>query len=60
MKYSVCVMEMETYDNIIADNEDDAKIQAVDYFRDDDMYFGSDEAESCTVDDCEIVWEEEE
>lgn len=57
--YEICVMGLETYIVRNAKSEEDAIIQAIDYFKDDDMWYGSEEAENVTEDDCEIVWFEE-
>lgn len=52
--YEVCVLNSETY-TVQANNEEEAKIQALDYFRDDDLWYGSEEAENATIEDCEII-----
>lgn len=57
--YDICVMSMETYTIKGAKSEEDAISQAIDYFKDDDMYYGTEEAENVTENDCEIVWFEE-
>ena len=53
-KYDVCVLGMETY-TVYAKSEDDAIDRAMEKFMDDDMYYGTEEAESVTEADCEIV-----
>lgn len=55
----VCVKGMETYSIKEAKSKEDAIIQAIDYFMDDDMYYGTEEAENVTKEDCEIMWYEE-
>lgn len=54
-KYDVCVLGKETY-IVYAKSERDAIIKAIDKFNDDDMYYGTEEAENVTEDDCEIVY----
>lgn len=51
-------MRMETYD-VYAETEEEAFLKALDCFSDDDEYYGSEEAERATIDDCEVVWIEE-
>lgn len=53
-KYDVCVLNMETY-TVYAKSEDDAIVKAIDKFMDDDMHYGTKEAENVTEADCEIV-----
>lgn len=73
--YDVNVKNCETYENIVIDDimvkdspeyeldvaamELDAKETALARFQGDDEWIGSEEAESATIDDCEIVFEEE-
>ena len=57
--YDVCVMKQVTYTVYGANSEEEAIIQAIDYFRDDDMFYGTEEAENVTEEDCEIMWFEE-
>lgn len=63
MVYEVCVCNAETY-KVYADNEEQAKVYAIDKFMDDDMFrefvedFGIDE-NNITTKDCVIMWEEE-
>lgn len=57
--YEICVKGMETYTIKHAESKEDAIAQAIDCFKDDDMYYGSEEAENVTEDDCEIIWYEE-
>lgn len=60
MTYQVCVKNMETY-SVEANSEEDAIVQAIDYFCDDDEYYGSEFTENVAKEDCEIVgWEERE
>ena len=56
--YEICVMNKETYRIEYAKSKEDAIIQAIDFFKDDDEFFGTEEAENVTEDDCEIVWYE--
>ena len=58
MMYEVCVKSMETY-SVEADSEEDAIVQAIDYFCDDDEYYGSEFTENITEKDCKIVGCEE-
>lgn len=57
--YEICVMGMETYTIQGAESEEDAIIQAMDCFCNDDEYCGTEEAENVTEKDCKIVWFEE-
>lgn len=57
--YDVCVKNMETYTICEAESEEDAIMQAIDCFKDDDMHHGADYTESVTEEDCEIMWSEE-
>ena len=57
-KYSIAVMKMETYD-VYAETENEAFLKALDCFADDDLFYGSEQAENATIDDCEVVWVEE-
>ncbi len=73
--YNVCVKGCETYERIAINDivvedspegeidtaamEHKAKVIALDNFRDDDEWAGSEETESATIDDCEITFEEE-
>ena len=50
---------METYTICEAESEEDAIMQAIDCFKDDDMHHGADYTESVTEEDCEIMWSEE-
>lgn len=59
VRYDICVKNMEHYEFNAKDNDEKAKIIALDYFKDDDEYYGSEEAENATIDDCEI-WSKEE
>ena len=57
--YDVCVMGLETYTIRGAKSKRDAINRAMEYFVDDDMYYGTAEAEIVTEADCEIMWFEE-
>ena len=57
--YEICVKGLETYTIYNAKSEKDAIIQAIDYFCDDDEWYGSKEAENVTEDDCDVEWFEE-
>lgn len=57
-KYDVCVKNCEHYD-IYADSDEEAKVKAIDCFKDDDMWCGSEEAEYVTEKDSEIYSREE-
>lgn len=57
--YDVNVKGLCTYEIKGAKSEEDAIQQAIDYFCDDDEFYGSEEAENVTEDDCEIMWYEE-
>lgn len=57
--YDVCVKGMETYTIRGAKSKRAAIIRAMEHFVDDDMYYGTEEAESVTESDCEIIWFEE-
>ena len=37
-------------------SEDEAIIQAIDDFRNDDLFWGTEVAESVTIDDCTVDW----
>ena len=54
--YEICVKGLETYTIFNAKSEKDAMVQAIDYFCDDDEWYGSEETEKVTEDDCEIKW----
>lgn len=54
--YEICVKEIETYIIHCAKSKTDAIKQAIDCFKDDDMYYGSEEAENVTENDCEVIW----
>ena len=57
--YEICVKGLETYTIYNAKSEEDAIIQAIDCFCDDDEWYGAEETENVTEDDCEIKWFEE-
>ena len=57
--YDICVKGMETYTIRGAKSERDAINRAMEHFMDDDMYYGTEEAENVTEADCEIKWFEE-
>lgn len=54
-KYEVCVLNMETY-TVYAKSESDAIDKAITDFMNDDMFYGTEEAENVTEEDCEIVY----
>lgn len=53
-KYTVCVLDMETY-TVYAKSEKDAIDKAITKFMDDDMFYGTEEANNVTPDDCRII-----
>ena len=57
--YDVCVKGMETYTIRGAKSKQDAIVQAIDCFINDDLYYGTKEVDNVTKEDCEIVWFEE-
>ena len=57
-KYEVSVMGLESYE-VEANSEEEAIITAIDYFKDDDLYCGTKEANNVTEEDCFIMWFEE-
>ena len=54
-KYTVCVLNMETY-IVYSKSERDAINKAMDKFVNDDMFYGTKEADNVTQDDCRIVY----
>jgi hypothetical protein len=54
-KYTVCVLNMETY-IVYAKSERDAIVKAMDKFVNDDMFYGTKEADNVTQDDCRIIY----
>ena len=53
--YEICVLDCETY-TIRAENQNDAKIQAMDCFFNDDYWMGKDnEGHEATINDCKIM-----
>lgn len=57
-EYEVSVMGLESY-KVEADSEEEAIIKAIDKFIDDDMYWGTEETDRVTEEDCHIMWYEE-
>lgn len=57
--YEICVKGLETYTIYNAKSEKDAIIDAIDCFCNDDEWYGSEETENVTEDDCEVMWFEE-
>lgn len=57
-EYEVSVMGLESY-KVEADSEEEAIIKAIDKFIDDDMYYGTEEADKVTEADCFVMWFEE-
>jgi hypothetical protein len=57
-EYEVSVMGMESY-KVEAESEEDAIIKAIDCFANDDMYWGTEEADKVTEADCFVMWYEE-
>lgn len=53
--YSINVMKMESY-KVWAKTEEEAFVKAIDCFKDDDEYCGSEEAEKVTISDCTVNW----
>ena len=53
--YEICVKGKVTYTINEAESEEDAIQQAIDYFCDDDLFYGTEDAENVTEDDCEVV-----
>lgn len=54
-KYTVCVLNMETY-IVYAKSERDAINKAITDFVNDDMFYGTEEADNVTQDDCRIIY----
>ena len=52
-KYDICVKNLEHYE-IYANSDEEAILQAIDNFTNDDEWIGSEEAECVTENDCEI------
>ena len=57
-EYEVSVMGLESY-KVEADSEEEAIIKAIDSFINDDMYWGTAEADMVTEEDCHVMWFEE-
>lgn len=57
-EYEVSVMGLESY-KVEANSEEEAIIKAIDCFADDDMYYGTEEADKVTESDCHVMWFEE-
>jgi hypothetical protein len=54
-KYTVCVLNMETY-IVYAKSERDAINKAITDFVNDDMFYETKEADNVTQDDCRIIY----
>ena len=57
-KYEVSVMGLESY-KVEAESEEEAIIKAIDCFMNDDMYYGTEEADKVTEAHCFVMWFEE-
>lgn len=57
--YDINVKGLCTYEIKGAKSEKDGIQQAIDYFCDDDEFYGTEEAENVTENDCEILWKDE-
>ena len=57
--YEINVKKLCTYTIYDAESEEDAIIQAIDDFFNDDEFYGTPETENVTEDDCTVVWYEE-
>lgn len=57
--YDVNVKGLCTYEIKGAESKEDAIIQAIDCFCNDDEFYGTKETENVTENDCEIMWFEE-
>ena len=53
--YEVSVLGLETYWVMDANSEEEAIDKAIDLFRDDDLYYDTEEAENVTEKDCRVV-----
>lgn len=54
--YDVNVKGLCTYTIKEAETEEEAIIRAINCFKDDDLYYDTEEAENVTEDDCIIDW----
>lgn len=54
--YDINVKGLCTYTIREAESEEDAIIQAIDDFCNDDLFYDTEEAENVTEDDCVIEW----
>ena len=54
--YDINVKGLCTYTIIEAESEEEAIIQAIDNFCNDDLFWDTEEAENVTEDDCTIDW----
>lgn len=57
-KFNISVLEYG-YVEVEASSEEEAIIKAIDCFADDDMYYGTEEADKVTESDCHVMWFEE-
>ena len=57
-EYEISVMGMESY-KVVAETEEEAIIKAIDCFANDDLYYGTEEADKVTEADCFVMWYEE-
>lgn len=57
-RYEINVKGLESY-IVIADDDATAIVKAIDYFKDDDLYYDSEEADDVTENDCKIICKEE-
>ena len=57
-EYEISVMGMESY-KVEAETEKEAIIKAIDCFANDDLYYGTEEADKVTEADCFVMWYEE-
>lgn len=53
--YEVSVKGLSTY-KVYADNDEEAKLKAIDCFFDDDLFYGLEITENVSEDECKIVW----
>ena len=54
--YDINVKGLCIYEIREAESREDAIIQAIEYFCNDDLFLGTDEADNVTEDDCTIMW----
>lgn len=57
-EYEISVMGMESY-KVEAETKEEAIIKAIDCFANDDLYYGTEEADKVTEADCFVMWYEE-